>query len=99
LAYVKPDVLKSEYSVNGHDDISMWTYATSLEFPNAPNEVLRIIAERTAGIEGANLHCAAARPSARYAGSCDRRAPAVVDAKMRPVVRSDRTICLEARAR
>ena len=26
---------------------------TSLEFPNAPDEVLRIIAERTAGIEGA----------------------------------------------
>jgi TetR/AcrR family transcriptional repressor of nem operon len=26
---------------------------TSLEFPNAPDEVLRVIAERTAGIEGA----------------------------------------------
>src|SRR5262249_39746904 len=26
---------------------------TSLEFPNAPDEVLRIIAERTAGIEAA----------------------------------------------
>jgi TetR/AcrR family transcriptional repressor of nem operon len=26
---------------------------TSLEFPNAPDEVLRIVAERTAGIEGA----------------------------------------------
>ena len=26
---------------------------TSLEFPNAPDEVLRIIAERTSGIEGA----------------------------------------------
>ena len=26
---------------------------TSLEFPNAPDQVLRIIAERTAGIEGA----------------------------------------------
>jgi AcrR family transcriptional regulator len=26
---------------------------TSLEFPNAPDEVIRIIAERTAGIEGA----------------------------------------------
>jgi TetR/AcrR family transcriptional repressor of nem operon len=26
---------------------------TSLEFPNAPNEVLRVIGERTAGIEGA----------------------------------------------
>ena len=36
---------------------------TSLEFPNAPDEVLRIIAERTAGIEGAIylvLRCAQA---------------------------------------